>query len=231
MSASGAETVITVQGAAWADVEPEQCILRFTIATDGPERAPVVERVTASLDAVSATIAALQDAGPVTRWSSDRVHISAQRPWNNDGTPTPLMHHASVSGLAVVSDVHAVADLVDALAVHETVAIDSLEWSLTDARLAHERSEVRTRAVADALEKAEVLTAAIGLGSATAVALADPGMLDGGGSGGGPGGGPSPRMEKSMMMAMDARGGGGSLPLRPEPIRVEAAFDARFTAR
>lgn len=229
MSATGAETVITVQGAAWSDLEPEQCILRFTIATDGPERAPVLERATAALDAVSATIAAMHDpdAGPVTRWSADRVQVSTQRPWTNDGTRLPLVHHASVSGLAVVSDVQAVADLVDALGAHETASIDSLGWSLTDARLDLERSEVRTRAVADALAKAEVLAAAIGLGSVTAVALADPGMLDGGGSGGGP----SPRMEKAMMMAMDARSGGGGLSLRPELIRVEAAVDARFTAR
>lgn len=82
-----------------------------------------------------------------------------------------------------MSDVHAVSDLVDALAAHESAAIDSLEWSLTDARLAHERAEVRTAAVAEALAKAESLAAAIGFDTVTAVALADAGMLDGGGAG------------------------------------------------
>jgi len=73
MGASGADTVIMVQRVAWVDVQPERCILRFTMAIDctgctgctggtgctgctgctggtgGSERAPVVERVTAAL--------------------------------------------------------------------------------------------------------------------------------------------------------------------------------------
>lgn len=59
MNELAAATVITVQGAAFRDGEPEQCMLRFTISADGPERAPVVQYATASLDAVSAAISAM----------------------------------------------------------------------------------------------------------------------------------------------------------------------------
>lgn len=219
---SAADIIITVHGSAWADIEPEQCTVRFTIATDGPDRAPVVERVTADLSAMSAVLSSLEDSGAVDRWSADRVQVSAQRPWTSDGTQAPIVHRSSVSGLAIISDLTAVAELVDALAEHETASVDSLEWSLTDARLEFERTQVRISAVGDAVAKAEVLATAIALGSVTAVALADPGMLDGGA------GGTAPRLEKSMM-AMSAPGGG--LSLRPEPIRVEVAVDARFVAR
>lgn len=213
--------IITVHGSAWADIDPEQCTVRFTITADGPDRSPVVERVTADLFAMSAVLSALQDAGPVDRWSADRVQVSGQRPWTSDGTQAAVVHRASVSGLAIVSDLAAVPELVDALAEHETAAVDSLEWSLTDARLEFERTQTRIAAVGDAVAKAEVLATAIGLRSVSAVALADPGLLDGGS------GGPTPLREKSMM-AMSAPGGG--LSLRPEPIRVEAAVDARFVA-
>ena len=64
MGASGADTVIMVQSVAWVDVQPERCILRFTMAIDGTGctgctgctggtggsgRAPMVECVTAAL--------------------------------------------------------------------------------------------------------------------------------------------------------------------------------------
>ena len=194
------------------------------------------------------------------------------------------MHHASVSGLAVVSDPQATAELVNSLVGHEAVPIDSLEGLLTDAWLTHERYEICIRAVTDALQKAEALAGAIGLSPVTVAALADPGMLDGGepgpesggesaaeGPSGSPAEGPSGSpaegpagspaanpaegpagslrqlarrrtrqrtrrraapapAQKSMMMAMDARGGSGGGPsLRPEPLRIEAAVDARST--
>jgi hypothetical protein len=48
-------------------------------------------------------------------------------------------------------------------------------------------------------------------------------MLDGGGTGGGP----QPRFEKAMAMAADM---GGGFSLQPQPIVVESAVDARFSA-
>lgn len=54
------------------------------------------------------------------------------------------------------------AELVDSLVANEAVAIDILEWSLTDTRLARERCAVRDRAVAIALEKVEVFASVIG---------------------------------------------------------------------
>ena len=75
--------------------------------------------------------------------------------------------------------------------------------------------------VADALEAAETLASAVGRPSIQVTALADPGMLDGGGSGGGP----QPRFETAMAADM-----GGGFTLQPQPIVVEAAVDARFSA-
>jgi hypothetical protein len=216
---------LTVQGTARIELEPERATVRFTIAADGPDRRPVVDAVTASLAAVSALLDERCDAeaGPILAWSVDQVAASAQRPWTNDGSQAPLVHRASTSGRAtLLAEATGVAELVDTLAGHGTVAIDALEWSLTDARLAAAQSEVRTLAVGDALGRAQVLAAAVGRSEVVAVALADPGMLDG------PSPIPQPRFEKAMAMAMDA--GGSGFALRPQPIVIEIAVDARFTA-
>lgn len=222
------ETTITVQGSARRELVPDHALLRFTITADGPERAPVLEAVAATLDDVSSAIVALHDpsAGPVTRWSADRVGVSSHRPWSNDGTPAPIVHRASVAGVTTVSDIDQAGVIVDELAARELVTIDSLEWSVTDARLELEHRDVRALAVADALAKAEVLAAAVGLGTVTALALADPGMLDGSA----PGPMPMPRTERAMAMSAALHGDDG-FSLRPEPIVVEVAVDARFSAR
>lgn len=218
-------TIITVRGSSRAESRPDECTVRFTIANDGPERAPVQTAVSTQLAAVSALISGMRSdaGGPVSNWSADRVSVTAQRPWTSDGSQAALVHRASVSGAATLDDIDAVAGLVDELATHDLVTIDGLEWALADSHLATVRADVRARAVADARGAAEVLAAAVGLSSVTVLALADPGMLDGS-----PGPDPMPRFEKAMAMSMDS---GGGLSLRPEPIVIEAAVDARFSAR
>jgi len=220
------ETIITVHGSARSELHPERAIVRFTMSADGPERASVVASVSDCSTAIEALLEARHDphVGPVAAWSADRLTVTSHRPWTNDGSTAALVHRASVSGQATVSVVDEVSGLIGALVEHDLLAVDGLEWSLTDARLELETRDVRARAVSDALAKAEVLAASIGLESLTALALADPGMLDGGS--GNPA--PLPRLERAM--AMDSRGDGG-FSLRPEPIVVEAAVDARFSAR
>lgn len=221
------ETVITVQGSARSELAPEQALVRFTITADGPERAPVLAAATAALDEISGVLAAQHgDGGSVSRWSADRVSLASHRPWTNDGTPAPLVHQASASGRATIGSIDDVAELVDALAGHDRVSIDGLEWSLTDARLELEQRDVRARAVAAARAKAEALAEALGLSSVTPLALADPGMLDGSGGGAVP----VPRAERAMAMAAAPHGDAG-FSLRPEPIIIDVAVDARFSAR
>ncbi len=218
------ETIITVQGTAWAELAPERCEVRFSVTAEGAERAEVVAQSTETMDAVRTHLTEFEQRGAVTRWSVDRVTVTSQRPWTGDGTRAPIEHRASVSGLARLHDADEVSALVDALATHELVQVEAVDWSLDDEKLDSALAEVRRRAVGDALRKAEDFAAALGLGSVTALALADPGMLDGSGSGA-----PTPRFEKAMM-AMDARGGGG-FSLQPALLRLEAAVDARFSAR
>jgi hypothetical protein len=70
-----------------------------------------------------------------------------------------------------------------------------------------------------------VYAQSIGLGSVTAVAIADPGMLGDQVRGGG-------APEASFMRAKSVGAGGSepSLSLKPEDIEVSAVVDARFVA-
>ncbi len=221
------DLILTVQGSARIELAPELATVRFTVAADGPDRAPIIESVTASLGCASTTVAGRHDAeqGPVVEWSVDQLCISAQRPWTNDGTQAALVHRASASGRAVLSSPEATAELVDALITDALVTIDAVEWSLTDATLARTHREVRALAVVAAVDKAEVLAAAVGRSGVDAIAIADPGMLDGSSGTNGP----QPRFEKAMSMAMDS-GAGGGFSLRPQPIVIDVAADARFIA-
>lgn len=214
---------LTVRGSARAELAPERATVRFTVASDGPERDAVLEAARGALTRTTAALE-LHGSGTALEWSVDQLAVSAQRPWTNDGSQAPIVHRASAQGRAVVpGDGAAAAALVDALAADALVTVDGVEWSLNDASLAAARADVRARAVADALEAAETLASAVGRPSIRVTALADPGMLDGGGSGGGP----QPRFEKAMAMASDM---GGGFTLQPQPIVVEAAVDARFSA-
>jgi uncharacterized protein YggE len=105
----------------------------------------------------------------------------------------------------------------------DSVTVGSIDWALTEARTTGVTAEVRSRAVKDAVAKASVYAQSIGLGSVTAVAIADPGMLGDQVRGGG-------APEASFMRAKSVGGSEPSLSLKPEDIEVSAVVDARFVA-
>lgn len=217
------EITITVRGSAWAEHAPERASVAVTISTRGPERTPVSEEATTALSAVRVLLEGRHDParGPVTRWSMDALTVTSDRQWVRDDEHE-IVHRARVSGVIEVSDLLALAPLLDELTAISSLNVDGVDWSLTESRLLEATETVRLEAVADALGKATSYAAALGHSDVIAVAIADPGML-------GVGGGGSPRMERAM--ALSVGGGAPSFELRPEPIVVEASVDARFTAR
>jgi len=220
-------TIITVQGSFSAWYPAERATVRLTVAFDGPKRDAVLASASATAQQVTDTVKALHDpdAGPVTWFSSDRVRVWAERPWNADGKQLAPVHHASIGVTAKFSDFDALADWLTDAAVQPGVQVNGIEWALTDAKRTSVTTEVRSRAVTDAADKARVFAQAIGLGSVTAVAIADPGML---GVSGAAVAYPAPPMMRAASMKMaDA---GAALDFTPEDIEVAASVDARFEA-
>jgi len=219
------DTVITVQGEFTAWYPPERATVALTVQFDGGERDSVFDKTTAAASTVRDSIEALADAsGPVTWWSSDSVRVWSDRPWSQDGARLPLVYTASVAVRAKFRDFAVLAVWIEQTAAIEGVTIAGIEWQLTEATRTAVTAEVRSRSVKDAVTKATVFAQSIGLGSVSAIALADPGML-------GEHANPSPdfgaRSFKSEM-SMDA---GGGLAFKPEEIEVASTVDARFVAR
>ena len=218
------EPTISAQGHHTAWYTAERATVTVSISFDGPHRNPVFASATEALDAVRETVTPLYDAqrGPITHWSADTVRVWSERPWNTEGKQLDPVHHAALDLTAKFKDFEALATWIEQVVVIDGVNVSGIAWSLTEASHTSATTEVRSRAVKDAVAKASVYAQSIGLGSVTATAIADPGMLGDGPSG--------PPMAMDRMMAKFSDGG-SSLELKPEQIEVSASVDARFVAR
>jgi uncharacterized protein YggE len=223
-----AETIITVQGTASDWFDAERATVSVTVSHDGPKREPVFEATTAVGAQVTAALKALETGGAITRWSSDRVSVWSNRPWNNEGKQLAPVYYAALSASARFQDFDALSSFVEQFATVTGVAITAIAWDLTEERRLAVTTDIQTRAVQDATVKATTYARAAGFSNVAAVAIADPGMLGDGSTGGG---GPMPmaRGAGKMMMAMDTQGG-SQLTFTPDRIEVAASVDARYRA-
>ena len=214
-------TEITVRGSFSAFERPERGTVHATIAYEGPVMEPVYGRVARDLDAVKASIAPMDDKdnGAVTWWSADQLRTWSNRPWHKDGKQLPLIHHASVGLEVKFRDFSALSRWVgEHVANTEGFRVAHVEWALTAKRREALEKEVRTRAVRDAVTRAQAYADALGLGQVRPVAIADAGML-----GTRTESGPS-----TAYMRAAAVGGAPDVELVPEHIEVSAEVDARF---
>ncbi len=222
-------TTITVQGTHFAWYDAERATVAISAAFDGGKRDEVFARATQAAAGVTAEIAPLHNpaAGPVTWWSSDRVNVWSNRPWNTEGKRLPLVYHASIGIRAKFDDFDALSRFVENLAVMDGVNVGVITWELTEEGGMAVTDDVRRLAVEDAMRKAASYASAAGVGAPSVIAIADPGML---GDGGGGGIGPEMIVDRMSYKAQAMDGGGGApLALSPEQIQVATSVDVRFT--
>ena len=218
------ETVISVRGEFCAQYPAEQAAVQVDIAFDGEDRDVVFDAAVTTTNSVRESITALHDpvAGPVVSWSADGVSVWSERPWNSEGRRLPPVIHSRIGVYARFSDFAVLSTWIEEIVAFDGVTLADVVWSLTPARLTAATTEVRSRAVKDAVSKAAVYAQSIGLGSVRAVALADPGML-------GEQGGGALEQRHIPMSAMRSVGA-AELSLKPRQIEVSAAVDGRFVA-
>ena len=221
-------TAITVQGTSSIKHAPERATVTITVSHDGPDRDKVFAKTSQVSDAIATALKGLHDpaSGPVVAWSSDRVSVWSDRPWNNEGTQLPLVFHATISARATFTDFDALARWIETVATTSGVNVGSIDWELLDATRDALLEQVRTQAVQDAAAKALVYARAAGLTAVTAVAIADPGLL---GSPEGPAPVPFPGAAPRMF-AMKATSDASALSFTPQELEVAAQVDARFAA-
>jgi uncharacterized protein len=216
-------TEITVRGSFSAFQAPERATVHATISFEGAAMEPVYDRVARDLEAVKASVTPLRtgDHGPVTWWSAEQLRTWSTRPWNQDGIQLPPVHHASVGIDVKFRDFAALSRWVGQhVASTDGFRVDRVEWALTSKRRTELQRQVRTRAVEDAVIRAQQYADALGLGTIRPIAIADAGML-----------GSNLHPESggvALMRSVAAQGGGPDVELVPEDIEVSAAVDARF---
>lgn len=214
---------ITVRGQHSAFQGPERGTAHLTVALEGPHEAAVHAGVSEALRAVTQRVQPLHrpDEGSVTWWSTDQLRTWARRPHHKDGKQLPLVFHASSDVRAKFRDFAVLSRWLAEVLTITGVRVDRIEWALTEARRQELTGQVRAQAVREAQAKAQAYADALSLGSVTAVALADAGML---------GEGLVPQSgHQAMAFTRGVAGGAGAdVAFLPQDIEVSAAVDARF---
>lgn len=219
------EVIITVRGEHETRVAPEEAVAHLSVRAEGTERGAVVEQISALTSPLRDDLAARKIAGGVADWSSQRVSIWANRPWNNEGKQLALVHYGSVEVTATFTDIAALSWWISEVSERDGVQIDGVNWRLTPDSARLTEAAVAAQAVRVAVERANAYAAALGLTDVTPLEIADLGLL----THGAPEGGSSPKMMRAM--AMDSVGGGPSLDFQPEDIVIRAGVEARFSAQ
>src|SRR5215207_239996 len=158
---------ITVRGEHEARVAPEEAVAHISVRTEGRERGAVVERIAALAGPLRDDLAARKEAGGVADWSSQRVSVWANRPWNSEGKQLALVHYASVEITATFTDFAALSWWVSDVAEREGVQLDHVVWRLTPATAKATEASVAAQAVKVAVDRATAYAGAIGLATIT----------------------------------------------------------------
>lgn len=224
------EVTITVRGEHEARVAPEEAVAHLSVRAEGPERGAVVERIAALAAPLREDLETRKSAGTISEWSSQRVSVWANRPWNNEGRQLALVHYASVEITATFTDFAALSWWVSEVAERDGVQVDTVTWRLTPATAKSVEAEVAAQAVKVAVDRATAYAGALGLAALTPLEVADLGLLTHGSDASSPS--PKMMMRAAPMAAMDSGAGGGpAVDLQPDDILVTAAVEARFAAR
>lgn len=218
------EVIITVRGENEARVAPERATVHVTVRTDGPERSAVVAEAMRLAEPVRAGISERADAGTVIEWSSKRLAVRAERPWNAEGRQIAPVYYASVDFSATFLEASELSTWVSEVSQWDGVEVGWVNWHVTAQTRADLEREVASAAVGVAARRAQAYAAALGLEAVTPIEIADAGLISREQSG-------SPRMLEARSMAFAGADAGPAMTYEPEDIVITAAVEARFTAR
>ncbi|MGW8484035.1 SIMPL domain-containing protein [Microbacterium sp. NPDC055903] len=220
------DVTITVRGESEARIAPERATIHVTIRTEGAERAAVVEQALRLSEPVRVSLTTRSDAGTLIDWTSTRLSVRAERPWNNEGKRLAPVHYASIDFTATFAEASELSDWVSDVSAWDAVEVGGVNWHLTPETLARVERDVAAAAVGVAVARAEAYAGALHLSTVTPVEIADVGLI----SSGRPENAP---LAKGRMMAFAAAdaAGGPAMEYEPEDIAVTATVEARFLAR
>lgn len=195
---------------------------------DGDERGAVLERAVQTRTIVSASLGERRaPADGVVSWSAPQLRVWEARPWSQAGEQLPLVHHAAASISAVFDDRDRLATWLSSIAEIAGVAVEQIEWSLTDSSRIAAETEALGSAVADARRRADAIASALGYLSLRPIAVSDPGLLPSTE-------GPHPLAASDVvtprLSAASVAGDGSGIAAEPDDLVIEVVVHARFIA-
>lgn len=218
------DVTITVRGENETRTAPERATIRVTVRTEGPERASVVDQVMRLSEPIRSSITQRKDAGTIADWTSKRLAVSADRPWNNEGKRLALVYRASIDFSATFSEPSELSLWVSEISAWDGVEVGWVDWHLTPETRARVEKDVASSAVSVAVARAEAYANALGLTNVTPLEIADVGLISHGQAPG------APQMLKARGAAFAAADSAPTMEYEPDEIVVSATVEARFNA-
>lgn len=217
------EVIITVRGEDEARVAPERAVVRLSVALEGPDREKTVDSTLRAAEPVRSALAGHTESGAATEWTSKRLGVRVDRPWNNEGKRLAPVYHASIDFTGTFADFAALSEWVADVSAQDGVNLGPISWELTPETRRTTETEVAARAVGVAVARATAYAQALGLQTVHPVEIADTGMISS-----------SPAPSAPGVRMMVARAGiadaAPEMDLRADDIVVSATVEARFRA-
>lgn len=159
--------------------------------------------------------------GAADSWHADRVWISHHEEWVGEGQPRRSVYTAAAAVTVRFRDFEALGTWIGRVGLHQTHEVGGIQWSLSDETERERAKAARSRAIADAVERAGDYAAAAGLGTPVIDAIQEPGTTA-----------PAPVAPKARMaaVAMEAADAGAAVSFEAGELEVRAAVEVRFVA-
>lgn len=219
------EVTVTVRGEHEARIAPERATIRVSVRAEGSERTTVVEHVMRLAEPVRDSITERADAGSIVDWTSKRLSVRAERPWNSDGKRLAPVYYASIDFTATFAEASELSIWVSDISPWDGVEVGWVDWHLTPVTRTQVEREVASEAVSVAVARAKAYAGALGLDEVTPLEIADVGLIS---SGQPMPGAPMMKARGGVAFAADAA---PAMEYEPEEIVISATVEARFLAR
>lgn len=212
---------ITVCGSAVERAAAERATVTVQSRWSAPSPEAAMHAVADAHDRLVTDAKAHEAEGAAESWHADRVWISHHEEWVGEGQPRRSVYTAAAAVTVRFRDFEALGTWIGRVGLHQTHEVGGIQWSLSDATERQRARAARTRAIADAVERAGDYAAAAGLGAPVIDAIQEPGTMP-----------PGPVAPKGRMaaMAMEAADAGPAVSLEAGELEVRAAVEVRFVA-
>ncbi|GEK80383.1 SIMPL domain-containing protein [Agrococcus baldri] len=212
---------ITVCGQALERASAERATVTVQSRWSAPSAEAAMRAVAEAHERLVADARSHETSGAAESWHADRVSISHHQEWVGEGQPRTSVYTAAAAVTVRFRDFEELGSWIGSIGLHETHEVGGIEWSLSDETERALGKTARTRAIADAVERAGDYAEAAGLGAPVVAGIQEPGTTA-----------PGPPVPKARMatMAMSAADAAPAVSLEAGELSVRAAVEVRFVA-